>query len=355
MGRNARDAARGVELPERYEVTRLIGVGGMASIWAAEDRLLRRSVAIKVLAEQFAEQPQFVERFEREARTAASLSGHPHVVTIYDVGEHAGRPFIVMEHLSGGTLRRPHELRAAARGPTCCAGWARPPSALDFAHAQGRRTPRREAAQPAVRRARPAGGRRLRHRARRVRGAAHRQRRAARHRRLHLAGADARRARDPRQRPLCVRGRRLRGAHRRPAVRHRHADRDRDAAHPDGPAARERALAGSAAGGRRRAAARPGPRSRRALADRATRVRGGARARAAGRAAPPVPPRRAAAAPTGCEPHSDVRAPGPIVRPYRVRRPPVAAAAARPRGRRGRPDRRAHAPERRRRRRRRLR
>ena len=51
---------RGVDLPDRYEVTRLIGVGGMAAIWAAEDGLLRRAVAIKVLAEQFAEQPQFV-------------------------------------------------------------------------------------------------------------------------------------------------------------------------------------------------------------------------------------------------------------------------------------------------------
>ena len=90
LGNDARDAARGVELPDR-----LIGVGGMASIWAAEDRLLRRAVAVKVLSDQFAEQPKFVERFQREARTAASLSGHPHVVTIYDVGEHAGRPFIV--------------------------------------------------------------------------------------------------------------------------------------------------------------------------------------------------------------------------------------------------------------------
>ena len=136
-GRSAHDvSARGVDLPDRYAVRGLIGVGGMASIWAAEDRQLRRRVAIKVLAEQFADQPNFVARFEREARTAASLSGQPHVVTIYDVGEHAGRPFIVMENLSGGTFGdrmsagRPHReeiLRWLGEAA----------SALDFAHEKG--------------------------------------------------------------------------------------------------------------------------------------------------------------------------------------------------------------------------
>lgn len=136
VGRNARDAARGVELPERYEVSRLIGVGGMAAIWAADDSLLRRSVAIKVLAEQFAEQPKFVERFQREARTAASLSVHPHVVTIYDVGEHHGRPFIVMEHLSGGTLADRMSTGRPARADVL--RWlGEAADALDFAHAQG--------------------------------------------------------------------------------------------------------------------------------------------------------------------------------------------------------------------------
>jgi eukaryotic-like serine/threonine-protein kinase len=136
MGRNAQDAARGVDLPERYEITGLIGVGGMAAIWAAEDRLLRRSVAIKVLAEQFAEQARFVERFQREARTAASLSGHPHVVTIYDVGEHAGRPFIVMEHLSGGTFA--DRMSAGRPGRADVLRWlGEAADALDFAHAKG--------------------------------------------------------------------------------------------------------------------------------------------------------------------------------------------------------------------------
>ena len=136
VGRNARDAARGVELPERYEVSRLIGVGGMAAIWAAEDRLLGRSVAIKVLAEQFAEQEKFVERFQREARTAASLSVHPHVVTIYDVGEHLGRPFIVMENLSGGTLADRMSSGRPARADVL--RWlGEAADALDFAHSKG--------------------------------------------------------------------------------------------------------------------------------------------------------------------------------------------------------------------------
>jgi serine/threonine-protein kinase len=136
VGRNARDAARGVDLPERYQVTGLIGVGGMAAIWAAEDSTLRRAVAIKVLAEQFAEQPQFVARFEREARTAAMLSGHPHVVTIYDVGEHGGRPFIVMEHLSGGTFADRMSTGRPSREEIL--QWLEEAAAaLDFAHSKG--------------------------------------------------------------------------------------------------------------------------------------------------------------------------------------------------------------------------
>ena len=128
--------AAGLELPERYALTNLIGVGGMASIWAAEDKLLGRRVAIKVLAEQFTEQPRFVARFQREARTAAQLSGHPNIITIYDVGEHQGRPFIVMEHLAGGTLA---ERMTSERPPRDeVLRWLRDAaSALDLAHEKG--------------------------------------------------------------------------------------------------------------------------------------------------------------------------------------------------------------------------
>jgi len=91
-------------LPNRYADPRAIGRGGMGQIYLAEDRELGRKVAIKVLDDRFAGNEQLRERFKREALAAARLSGHPHVVTIFDVGESQGRPFIVMEYLPGGTL-----------------------------------------------------------------------------------------------------------------------------------------------------------------------------------------------------------------------------------------------------------
>src|SRR3954449_9939157 len=91
-------------LPERYRVIRHLARGGMASVWEAEDGILGRRVAVKVLAEHLAEDTAAGERFQREARAAAKVSNHPNVVTIYDVGEADGRPFIVMECLTGGTV-----------------------------------------------------------------------------------------------------------------------------------------------------------------------------------------------------------------------------------------------------------
>ncbi|MFL5820591.1 MAG: protein kinase domain-containing protein [Solirubrobacteraceae bacterium] len=126
-----------VELPDRFRVTGHVARGGMASIWAAEDLLLGRQVAIKVLATQFLSDANAVRRFQREARAAASLSSHPNVVTIFDVGEHRGRPFIVMEYMSGGSVadvmrggrRPPH--RDVMRWLDQAAG------ALDAAHQSG--------------------------------------------------------------------------------------------------------------------------------------------------------------------------------------------------------------------------
>src|SRR3954451_2522949 len=125
-----------IALPERYRVVGHIANGGMASVWAAQDELLGRLVAVKVLAPGFAADASASRRFKREARAAARVSDHPHVVTIYDVGEHEEQAFIVMEHLAGGSvaqrLRRPTPVpRAAAM--RWLEGAA---SALDYAHSR---------------------------------------------------------------------------------------------------------------------------------------------------------------------------------------------------------------------------
>lgn len=93
----------GACLGDRYTLTRLIGTGGMASVWVAHDPRLDRDVAIKIISDTLALDSTFVERFEREARIAASLS-HPHVVSAFDYGTYAGRPYLVMEYVAGGTL-----------------------------------------------------------------------------------------------------------------------------------------------------------------------------------------------------------------------------------------------------------
>jgi hypothetical protein len=122
-------------LPDRYANPRRIGHGGMGRIYLAEDRELSRPVAVKVLDDRFAGNDQLRRRFKREALTAARLSGHPHVVTIFDVGEWHGHPFLVMEYLPGGTL-------AARTGkptePAHALAWlGQAAAALDAAHALG--------------------------------------------------------------------------------------------------------------------------------------------------------------------------------------------------------------------------
>ena len=86
-----------------YEVTALIGAGGMGEVYSASDTRLDRIVAIKVLSARFADDRQFRERFNREARAISQLD-HPHICTLYDVGEHDGMSYLVMQHLEGETL-----------------------------------------------------------------------------------------------------------------------------------------------------------------------------------------------------------------------------------------------------------
>ena len=118
-----------------YEVVALVGSGGMAEVYRANDTRLNRVVAIKVLAANVADTPQRRQRFEREARAISALS-HPNICVLYDVGEERGRPFLVMEFVAGETLaqrlrRGPVSLQEALRLTMLVA------DALDHAHRQG--------------------------------------------------------------------------------------------------------------------------------------------------------------------------------------------------------------------------
>jgi eukaryotic-like serine/threonine-protein kinase len=98
------ELSEGTVVDGRYRVLRRIGSGGMADVWLAEDQHLQRQVALKVLHSRFAQDREFVERFRREAESAAGLN-HPNVVSVYDRGEVDGTYYIAMQYLEGRSLK----------------------------------------------------------------------------------------------------------------------------------------------------------------------------------------------------------------------------------------------------------
>ncbi len=100
----SRPAQPGDLIADRYELEELAGSGGMSTVFRARDAQLDRRVAIKILHEHYAEDPEYLERFRREARLVARLS-HPNIVTVIDRGDDNGRQYIVFEHVEGENLK----------------------------------------------------------------------------------------------------------------------------------------------------------------------------------------------------------------------------------------------------------
>ncbi|MGE6664545.1 Stk1 family PASTA domain-containing Ser/Thr kinase [Paenibacillus xylanexedens] len=123
----------GHQLGGRYEVIERVGGGGMALVYKAQDLLLNRNVAIKVLRQQFVHDEEFIRRFRREAQSAASLS-HPNVVSIYDVGQEDDVHYIVMEYVEGKNLNEIIKERAPLQVDESVRIASQIADALDHAH-----------------------------------------------------------------------------------------------------------------------------------------------------------------------------------------------------------------------------
>lgn len=121
---------------ERYKILAEIGRGGMARVFRATDTILGRSVALKVLAPQLASDPEFSARFRREGKIVAALQ-HPHIVTLFDVGESEGIQYLAMEFIDGRSMYAVIRERGALPGEIVAVVIRAVASALDYAHGRG--------------------------------------------------------------------------------------------------------------------------------------------------------------------------------------------------------------------------
>ena len=123
-------------LHKRYELLNKVGDGGMAVVYRARDLMLNRIVAVKMLREQYAADPNFLARFEREAQSAANLS-HPNIVNVYDTGNDGDIHYIVMEFIDGQSLKEAITKEGPFDTSRAIDYTAQIASAIDYAHRQG--------------------------------------------------------------------------------------------------------------------------------------------------------------------------------------------------------------------------
>ena len=119
----------------RYQLTERIGIGGMAEVYRAQDRVLGRLVAVKVMLPQYASDPEFTQRFRQEAAAAANLQS-PYIVNVYDWGQDEGIHYMVMEYVRGSDLKTAITQRGAINQRKVAEIGAQVCKALSVAHNQ---------------------------------------------------------------------------------------------------------------------------------------------------------------------------------------------------------------------------